>query len=82
MERIAECQCGSLRAAVSGEPVRVNVCHCMACQRRTGSAFQYSALFAKDQVRVEGADKAWTRVADSGNTIRFHFCPECGSTVY
>jgi hypothetical protein len=24
---------------------------------------------------------AYRRIADSGNAIRFHFCPTCGSTV-
>ena len=26
--------------------------------------------------------KSWTRTADSGNTITYDFCPECGSTVH
>jgi hypothetical protein len=24
----------------------------------------------------------WKRTAESGNTLTFHFCPTCGSTVY
>jgi hypothetical protein len=31
--------CGQLTARVTGVPVRVSVCHCLACQRRTGSVF-------------------------------------------
>jgi hypothetical protein len=30
---------------VEGEPVRISVCHCLACKRRTGSAFGYQARF-------------------------------------
>jgi hypothetical protein len=37
MERVAACQCGGLRAIVTGEPLQVYLCHCRACQRRTGS---------------------------------------------
>jgi hypothetical protein len=36
---LRRCCCGALRAEVTGEPPRVGVCHCMECQRRTGSAF-------------------------------------------
>ena len=30
---------GQLTASCTGEPVRVSVCHCLDCQKRTGSAF-------------------------------------------
>ena len=82
MDRNAQCHCGSLRVTTSGEPGRVNVCHCTACQRRTGSIFHCGAFFAKTQVRVEGASKVYTRIADSGRAVSFYFCPECGSSVY
>ena len=37
--RTATCSCGQLRIEVRGEPLGVGVCHCLACQRRTGSVF-------------------------------------------
>jgi hypothetical protein len=45
MERTACCHCGSLRATVSGEPTIVNVCHCKACQRRTGAVMHSGVYF-------------------------------------
>ena len=30
----------------------------------------------------EGKATTWTRTAESGNKLTFHFCPICGSTVY
>jgi hypothetical protein len=42
MERVAECHCGQLRVVTSGEPNNVYVCHCKACQRRTGAVIQSS----------------------------------------
>ena len=39
MERIASCSCGQFTARVAGEPVRISICHCLACQRRTGGDF-------------------------------------------
>ena len=80
--REAACRCGALRARCEGEPVRVSVCHCLACQQRTGSAFAAQARFPADRVVVTGERRTWTRTADSGRKIDYHFCPECGSTVF
>jgi hypothetical protein len=40
------------------------------------------AIFLKSQVRIEGTSKVYARNADSGNEVRFHFCPNCGSNIY
>ena len=59
------------------------MCHCIACQQRTGSVFGVQARFARDQVtRIEGRSSEYVRIGDSGGRAHFHFCPECGSTVY
>jgi hypothetical protein len=81
-ERRAACSCGQLSVTCEGEPVRISICHCLACQRRTGSAFGAQARWPREQIKFEGTSGAWVRTADSGNTLTFHFCPECGSTVY
>jgi hypothetical protein len=77
----AECRCGQLKAACEGEPVRVSVCHCLACQRRTGSAFAAQARWPSEQVTVTGAAKTFERVGDEGSRVTYRFCPDCGSTV-
>jgi hypothetical protein len=79
----ASCSCGQLRLVCEGEPVRISICHCFACQQRTGSVFGAQARFHRDNVRaIEGRATQFTRVGDSGNTVTFHFCPVCGSTAY
>jgi hypothetical protein len=80
--RTASCRCGQLQVTVTGEPVRVSVCHCLACQKRTGSAFSAQARWPAECVTIEGKSKEWTRTAESGRTCIYHFCPECGSTVH
>lgn len=62
--------------------MRISMCHCLSCQRRTGSTFGAQARFPRDRVTIEGRSTEYTRIADSGNRITFHFCPACGSTVY
>jgi hypothetical protein len=76
------CSCGQLRISCRGEPVRVSICHCLDCQKRTGSAFGYQARFPAEQVTIEGEMKEFERLGDSGQPITFRFCPLCGSTVY
>lgn len=80
--REAACSCGQLRVTVEGDPVRVSICHCLACQRRTGSVFGVQARFAADQVRVVGRYADYIRVSDDGEERTFHFCPDCGATVF
>jgi hypothetical protein len=81
--RIATCACGALKIETTGEPVRLSICHCLDCQRRTGSVFGTQARFPRAAVRLAaGAPKTFTRTADSGNRVTLSFCSECGSTVF
>ncbi len=80
--RHAACSCGQLHLTIEGEPARVSMCHCLECQRRTGAVISNQARFPRGQVAVAGKSTTWTRRAESGNLLIFHFCPACGSTVY
>jgi hypothetical protein len=80
--RIATCVCGQLIARCSGDPARVSLCHCLACQRRTGSTYGIAAFFLHESVVVTGDTKAYSRSSDIGYSVTFYFCPHCGSTVY
>ena len=80
--RHASCSCGQLRVHCEGEPIRISMCHCLACQRRTGSVFGVQARFPRANITSDGRSATFKRKADSGNTITFHFCPDCGATVF
>jgi hypothetical protein len=79
--RSASCCCGQLSIEVHGEPRGVGVCHCLACQKRTGSVFAALAGFAAPYT-VTGAATEFVRAGDQGAKFRFRFCPVCGSTVF
>ena len=81
MERIASCACGSLKVGCKGEPAKVSLCHCFACQRRTGSTHSIAAFFLREHVAIEGAAARFTRPSDRGFDVTFQFCPTCGSNV-
>ena len=83
IERAAACTCGQLRIRTTGAPSIVSSCHCLACQRRTGSLFGAQAFFPRGQiVATEGERSTFRRQAESGAWLAFHFCPKCGSTVF
>ncbi len=79
--RTASCFCGQLRIEVQGEPLGVGVCHCLACQQRTGSVFAALASYAAPYT-VTGKATEFVRTGDHGAQFRFRFCPVCGSTVF
>jgi hypothetical protein len=91
--RKASCNCGQLSVAYGGpDPERISLCQCNECQKRTGSVFAVQARLPIEHVKIEGESTKWTfpvegakpatfRSCDSGG-VTYHFCPECGSTVY
>jgi hypothetical protein len=58
------------------------MCHCLECQKRTGSVFGVQARFPEEGVTIQGRATAYVRIGDSGGQATFHFCPTCGATVY
>ncbi len=82
MDYKGSCCCGQLQVVTKEQPIRVSVCHCYACQQRTGSAFGAQARFNQDNVTITGEATKYTRTGDGGSEIDFYFCPKCGSTVY
>ncbi len=80
--RTASCACGQLAIDCLGEPQKVSLCHCLDCQRRTGSTYGIAAFYLRDDVTARGRANAYQRSSDSGHAVKFHFCPECGSSVY
>lgn len=88
--RTAQCACGRVQITVDGEPLRVLVCHCDFCQKRTGSVFQVSAQFAPERVAaISGATKGYNGLEVDGvgpmtgtGAIDYRFCETCGSTLY
>lgn len=82
IERIAACACGQVRVTCQGEPLKVSLCHCRECQRRSGGPFGVAAFFPREAVSAMGEIREFRRASDSGYDVVFRFCPACGSTVW
>jgi hypothetical protein len=81
VSRTAACACGALKVTVSGAPTWVHACSCLECQRRSGSAFSYSAFFPESATSIEGEYRSWRR-ASFGGWHESSFCLTCGSWVF
>lgn len=83
MERTGGCVCGAVRFRATGEPLRVTICHCTWCQRRTGTAFGTEVVFDSAQVEITGREIArYRHVSDeSGRWLDIEFCSRCGSNL-
>lgn len=80
--RSAQCVCGQLSVAVTGEPSGVYACSCLDCQRASGSAFSYAAIYPRSAMTITGEHTAYRSMGNSGRWTEGHFCPACGTTVF
>ena len=77
------CVCGAVRYVTRGEPIRVTVCHCTWCQRRTGTAFAVEPVFKEEQVEIKGDPRTKYRYVsdESGHWLDLELCAKCGTNI-
>jgi hypothetical protein len=77
------CSCGAVRYRLASEPMFVHCCHCLNCQRQTGSAFVINLLIEAERVElVAGGLQPVEVPRDDGSTQRIFRCPECQIAIY
>ena len=77
------CSCGAVRYRLRSEPLFVHCCHCLSCQRQTGSAFAINVLIEAGSVEIVAGDPRPVDVPrDDGSTQRIFRCPACQVAVY
>jgi hypothetical protein len=77
------CSCGAVRYALASEPMFVHCCHCLNCQRQTGSAFVINLLIEGDRVEVTaGKPRPVEAPRDDGSVQTIYRCPDCQVAVF
>ena len=77
------CACGAVRYRLAAEPMFVHCCHCLNCQRQTGSAFVINLLIEADRVEVvAGTPQPVDAPRDDGSVQRIFRCPHCQVAVF
>src|SRR6185312_15603310 len=82
-EATGGCSCGEVRYRLSSEPLFVHCCHCLNCQRQTGSAFVINLLIEAERVELlAGAPQPVEVPRDDGSTQRIFRCARCQVAVF
>jgi len=81
MKMAGKCLCGNLTYSADADPVLVCVCHCKDCQRQAGTAFATLVIIPRNTFKLNGESKIYTQPGGSGQPLKRHFCPDCGSPI-
>jgi hypothetical protein len=77
------CACGLVRYRLVSGPLIVHCCHCLNCQRQTGSAFVINLMIEADRVEVlRGEPQPVAAPRDRGRSQRVFRCPSCQVAVF
>jgi hypothetical protein len=82
-QREGGCACGAVRYRLEDAPMFVHCCHCLDCQRQTGSAFVLNALIETDRISLLKGETAAVRMpTDSGLPHHIFRCPSCQTALW
>ena len=82
-QREGGCSCGAVRYRLTTDPLFVHCCHCLNCQRQTGSAFVVNLLIESDRVElVAGAPQTVDVPRDDGSKQKIYRCSDCQVAVF
>ena len=77
------CSCGAVRYRLTSDPLFVHCCHCLNCQRQTGSAFAINVLIEADRVELTAGEPRLVEVLrDDGSTQAVFRCAVCQVALY
>ena len=82
MKATGGCLCGAVRYEIDGDTIFQGHCHCVDCQKVTGTGHISVVAVLSSALKVTGETTSFAVTADSGQPYIRHFCPRCGSVVY
>lgn len=83
MEFAGGCRCGAARYALEADALpAVYACHCLDCQKMSGSAFALQAPIREERLRVAGDLAEWVNEDPSGRRRVQRFCAICKTRLF
>jgi hypothetical protein len=76
------CSCGVVRYRLTSEPLFTHCCHCLNCQRQTGSAFVINLLIETDRLEILSGEPQPVDVPRTKGTQRIWRCPTCQIALF
>ena len=83
VRREGGCACGAVRYRLTSDPMFIHCCHCLNCQRQTGSAFVINLLIEADRVEIlAGTPQPVDVPRDDRDAQRIFRCQHCQVAVF
>jgi hypothetical protein len=82
VQREGGCSCGAVRYRLTSDPLFVHCCHCLNCQRQTGSAFVINVLIETDRIELLASEAQRVDVPRDRGTQKIWRCPACQVALY
>ena len=76
------CSCGEVRYRLTSEPLFVHCCHCLNCQRQTGSAFVINLLIERDRLELLDGEPQRVDLPRERGKQKVWRCPRCEIALY
>ena len=76
------CSCGEVRYRLASDPLFVHCCHCLNCQRQTGSAFVINLLIETDRVELLAGEPQRVGLPRERGMQKVWRCPTCQIALY
>ncbi|PLB40332.1 GFA family protein [Aspergillus candidus] len=84
--KTGSCLCGAVKYTITGVPEHFYLCHCISCQKATGSVFGANCWYKKSVRQITQGNHSITTYQDkspeSGNPLQRSFCTTCGSNLF
>ena len=75
------CRCGATRFELTDKPLFVHACHCVKCQKSSGSVFGITAIMLEKDIQLQSGSISAEPMADAPHRFR-HLCAQCGDHIY
>jgi hypothetical protein len=76
------CACGEVRYRLTSDPLFVHCCHCLNCQRQTGSAFVINLLIETDRIELLAGEPQPVDVPRGKAKQTIFRCPTCQIALF
>jgi len=73
------CLCESVRYRLDAPPLFTHACHCLDCQKKTGTAFAMTTIVLRDDLVVTLGETSPTRLSPRSTA---HGCSGCGTCIF
>jgi hypothetical protein len=73
------CVCEDLRYQLNGAPLFTHTCHCLDCQRKTGTAFAMTTIVLRDDLVITHGRTVATPLSPRSTA---YACAQCQTTIY